>query len=309
MRLYQNGVQVASGSANGNLVHKPGDATIGNDFVRQRQRLEGPDRRAGRLLPSGRARGDRRDLRRRPRRQAQPVGNFYQGIKDYLGTNDTIGGTAAGAGNVIGGNRNSAGLYIQSDGTDRAMNTLVIGNKIGTDPTGLLPEPNRYSGVGILDGADGVTVGGTAAGAGNVHLGQHLRRHLYRHVRRQSVSAGTGPHAGQPHRPGGRRQDDARQHQPGDLPDRSGHHDRRHDARGAKRHLRYQQLRWDRFRQFPGVEHPRRRQLRRHRLQRHPGPPERELGHQHVRRRNRQHDRRTDLHRRHGRGERDLGQR
>jgi hypothetical protein len=77
------------------------------------------------------------------------------------GTNNTIGGTAAGAGNVISGNR--------GDGIDVATSgTVIQGNDIGTDATGTVALPNA-NGVSIT--AANVTVGGP--GAGNLISGNH----------------------------------------------------------------------------------------------------------------------------------------
>src|SRR5262249_57671427 len=58
------------------------------------------------------------------------LGNTNQGISMF-GTNSStlIGGTAAGAGNVISGN-NGRGLHMHDAGT---TGTLVQGNKIGTN--------------------------------------------------------------------------------------------------------------------------------------------------------------------------------
>ena len=52
---------------------------------------------------------------------------------------NTIGGTAAGAGNVISGNAR-AGVFIY----DSATGNLVAGNYIGTDVTGTMPLGNAY---------------------------------------------------------------------------------------------------------------------------------------------------------------------
>jgi hypothetical protein len=75
--------------------------------------------------------------------------------------NNTVGGTTAAARNVISGNANS-GVY--HTGTDATSN-VVEGNYIGTDASGTLPIGNGTYGFD-LSGAD-LTVGGTAAGAGN----------------------------------------------------------------------------------------------------------------------------------------------
>src|SRR4029079_8260197 len=68
-----------------------------------------------------------------------------------------------GAGNVIA-NNSLAGVALNGPS---ARNNLVLGNFIGTDPTGTASIGN---GVGILmeGGANGNTIGGTATGTGNV---------------------------------------------------------------------------------------------------------------------------------------------
>jgi hypothetical protein len=79
------------------------------------------------------------------------------------GSNNVVGGTAAGAGNTISGNR-PYGVEIQLAGGGN----VVQGNKIGTDATGTAPLPNRL-GVVIISSRN--TVGGTEAGAGNTISG------------------------------------------------------------------------------------------------------------------------------------------
>jgi hypothetical protein len=78
--------------------------------------------------------------------------------------NNIIGGLADGAGNVISGNRRD-GVLISSGGTGNRL----LGNFIGTDASGALPLANAL-GVFISDGANN-TIGGTAAGAGNLISG------------------------------------------------------------------------------------------------------------------------------------------
>jgi titin len=79
-------------------------------------------------------------------------------------TNNTIGGTASGAGNVIAANKGD-GITIYGNGT---KNNLVQGNFIGTDSTGTVALGNRGNGATIAGGATGNIIGGTSAGAGNV---------------------------------------------------------------------------------------------------------------------------------------------
>ena len=73
-----------------------------------------------------------------------------------------IGGSEAGAGNVISGN------VIGIQFTDGAAANTVMGNFIGTDPSGLLPVPNTSTGIQIQTPSAGSAIGGTNAGEGNV---------------------------------------------------------------------------------------------------------------------------------------------
>ncbi len=75
-----------------------------------------------------------------------------------------IGGTVAGAGNVISGNT-SDGIDIDGSGT---AGNLVAGNLIGTDATGKIALGNSNVGVFIFSGASGNIVGGTSAAARNI---------------------------------------------------------------------------------------------------------------------------------------------
>ncbi len=71
----------------------------------------------------------------------------------------TVGGTVAGAGNLISGNLDRG---ITMDGSSN----VVQGNFIGTDVTGALPLGNARTGVEA--GGQGNQIGGTNAGAGNI---------------------------------------------------------------------------------------------------------------------------------------------
>ncbi|MSQ99457.1 MAG: CSLREA domain-containing protein [Xanthomonadales bacterium] len=79
------------------------------------------------------------------------------------GTNNVIGGTVAGAGNLISGNG-----YNMVFGAGAKSNT-VQGNKIGTNLAGSAAVTG--SGTGILIGAEGNVIGGSASGAGNLISG------------------------------------------------------------------------------------------------------------------------------------------
>ncbi|MEO8279377.1 MAG: DUF4347 domain-containing protein, partial [Ideonella sp.] len=90
--------------------------------------------------------------------------NGAQGV--YIGSgaaNNTVGGTVAGAANVIGGSA-FAGVEINGAGS---TGNKVQGNFIGTDVGGTLNLANGNNGVYLVNGASGNLIGGTVAGAGN----------------------------------------------------------------------------------------------------------------------------------------------
>jgi titin len=93
-----------------------------------------------------------------------PNGNY--GVVATSGTGNSIGGTAAGAGNLISGNTDS-GIYLSGGGVS---GTIIQGNYIGTDATGTFAISNGGYGVSIV-GALNTTVGGTDPGAGNLISG------------------------------------------------------------------------------------------------------------------------------------------
>ncbi len=94
------------------------------------------------------------------------LGNEAGVLLGYASTaNNLIGGTAPGAGNLISGN-SLDGIYVA---TTLGTGNTIQGNWIGTDSTGESPLPNGANGVIIL--ANGVLVGGTSPGAGNVISG------------------------------------------------------------------------------------------------------------------------------------------
>ncbi len=95
-----------------------------------------------------------------------PTGTGYTAV--YVATaGNTIGGTAAGAGNVIS-NSGDYGLRLTGIG---ASDNLVAGNEIGTNATGTAAIPNDTDGVLIDSGAFGNTIGGTTTDAINVVSG------------------------------------------------------------------------------------------------------------------------------------------
>ena len=104
------------------------------------------------------------------------LGNGSQGgygVAVVGASDNTIGGTMPGAGNVIsglGGNNASVGIVIASAGVafPAPSNNLVQGNFIGTDSTGMKALPDS---LGIeLEGLSN-TIGGTTPGSGNIISG------------------------------------------------------------------------------------------------------------------------------------------
>jgi CSLREA domain-containing protein len=93
-----------------------------------------------------------------------PTSNEGSGINVYAGANDTlIGGSNVGQGNWIAG-MGYRGIYIDGVSTG----TIIQGNRIGTDATGLLNWGVGYSSIFILGGAQSVLIGGTSVASGNI---------------------------------------------------------------------------------------------------------------------------------------------
>jgi hypothetical protein len=95
------------------------------------------------------------------------VGNNAAGVTLSQAFNNTIGGTTAGARNIISGN---TGYGVNITGGLAAGNT-VQGNHIGTNLAGTAPLANTIDGVLLFNGAHHNTIGGAVAGAGNLISG------------------------------------------------------------------------------------------------------------------------------------------
>jgi hypothetical protein len=92
----------------------------------------------------------------------QALGNATAISPTSSGT--TIGGPTPADRNLISGN--SFGVYVQEHGT------VIRGNLIGTDATGMLPLGNTNSGILCANfGGTGTAIGGSGAGEGNVISG------------------------------------------------------------------------------------------------------------------------------------------
>jgi PKD repeat protein len=187
-RFIDNGIRISGDLATGNLVqgnfigtNVSGTAVLGNGigvriFTASNNTIGGTVASARNLI-SGNVNGlviISND--------GQATGNLVQG--NFIGTDvtgtaslannsgvsissqansNTIGGTAAGARNIISGN----GLFGLAISGFITTGNLVQGNFIGTDVTGTSNLGN-INGVVMFDGAISNTIGGTAAGAGNV---------------------------------------------------------------------------------------------------------------------------------------------
>jgi CSLREA domain-containing protein len=93
------------------------------------------------------------------------IGNGTDGVRISASTGNTIGGAALGAGNLLAGN-GSDGLEIVLS----SAGNVIEGNLIGTNALGAGSLGNGSNGV-FLNGCQNTTVGGAAAGAGNVIAG------------------------------------------------------------------------------------------------------------------------------------------
>jgi len=94
-----------------------------------------------------------------------PLGNGNDGVR-VESSNNTIGGTAVADRNVISGNFDN-GIQLNT-----VSNNTILGNYIGTNAAGMAAIGNGTAGIEARPGATNNTVGGTAAGAGNLLSGQ-----------------------------------------------------------------------------------------------------------------------------------------
>ena len=99
------------------------------------------------------------------------LGNGAVGVFIGESSNNVVGGTAPGAGNVISGNVTlGVGIFVQA-APNMATGNLIQGNLIGINATGTAAVPNGSNGVGIGQNAAGNTVGGTTVAARNIISG------------------------------------------------------------------------------------------------------------------------------------------
>ncbi len=89
--------------------------------------------------------------------------NVYGLVLSNGAHDNTIGGPSPGDANIVSGNQ-SSGLLIRGAQT---RDNLIIGNYVGTDPSGQKPVKNGTA-IWLLEGAHGNVIGGTEQGEGNV---------------------------------------------------------------------------------------------------------------------------------------------
>jgi len=98
------------------------------------------------------------------------VANKMSGIAIQEGANNnTIGGTASAARNIISGNTES-GILIYDSGSQGTSNNVVQGNYIGADASGTADLGNGAFGVNVAFASQN-TIGGSSSGAGNIIVG------------------------------------------------------------------------------------------------------------------------------------------
>jgi hypothetical protein len=103
---------------------------------------------------------------------ATPLGNSGTGVNVFQASGNTLGGTTAGARNVISAN-GAYGVVIEGFGPGDGgvvEGNKVMGNYVGTDASGTKDLGNAYHGV-YISGAPSNTIGGTQAGERNVISG------------------------------------------------------------------------------------------------------------------------------------------
>lgn len=183
--IYISGAQAADNLVAGNLIglNAAGAAAVGNgsDGIR----IEGAHENfIGSIAPGGRnvLSGNGSDgIDIRLEATANQILNNYigtdiTGLLDRGNTEDgiylaagrnTVGGITAAHSNLISGNNNN-GIFLDSS---LSTGNLIQGNYIGTDLNGTADLGNAFEGIFLANGASANTVGGTAAGAGNLISG------------------------------------------------------------------------------------------------------------------------------------------
>lgn len=96
------------------------------------------------------------------------IANAFSGVSIENGSsNNLIGGSEQGMGNLISGNI-ELGVYVSDIGTS---DTVIVGNYIGVDVAGEYAIPNGFSGIGVFNGAADTQVGGLLPTERNIIAG------------------------------------------------------------------------------------------------------------------------------------------
>jgi CSLREA domain-containing protein len=99
------------------------------------------------------------------RADGSPNASQRDNIRLEVPANDSrIGGSLPAQRNVIGSAFDGAGIRLATPDT---QGMEILGNYIGTDPSGLLPRANVVGGIVVSDSAREVVIGGEEPGAGN----------------------------------------------------------------------------------------------------------------------------------------------
>jgi parallel beta-helix repeat protein len=167
--LNTRGFGIIANSGNGILVSSGADNLIGGTTALQRNIISG-NTGIGIVIQASGATGNAV--------QGNYIGVQIQGsafsatgnsgggvaiIMDAAG--NTIGGTTAGAGNIIS-NNGGDGITLQNSGGSGVIHNVIQGNRIGTSADGASALGNSGSGVFVI--ASNNTIGGATPGAGNV---------------------------------------------------------------------------------------------------------------------------------------------
>jgi large repetitive protein len=107
----------------------------------------------------------------------QANGNNNGGVSVLDSPDNTIGGSASGAGNVISGNGQDGVLISSAGNGPGSPGTVIQGNDIGVDSTGELDLGNNRNGIEIVYGT-GTLIGGAASGDRNIISGNQAGVYL-----------------------------------------------------------------------------------------------------------------------------------
>jgi hypothetical protein len=169
------GVRVATGANNliGGTVPAARNILSGNNFQEGNVIIE-PRFGSTAPTPSGTLiRGNYIGTNAAGTAAVHPQASARAGVVVIVGAGTVIGGTDVGARNVISGN--SDGIQTTETSLTLPVELTVQGNFIGVDVTGLTALPNAGYGIFFTPPRDrsdsSLTLGGTAAGAGNVISG------------------------------------------------------------------------------------------------------------------------------------------